>query len=423
MQRSFASQSPIPVVVAQHVEESTILRRTRAVLVRASHVKLKHLSRWDERIAAHLDGVAVAGEFGWKLCEAGLENSGVGEVFVAAVRAIQDKNSQRLDRLIVLVEAIPQSESGLSSAFGWVSSQSLKGMINLLLSADNLFRRRVGIIACALHRVDPGSALGAAIKDKDSALRARAIRAAGELGRLDLLPICQQYIRGDDSSLRFWAAWSATLLGDRREAVEALKVFIPIQGVFRERTLRLALKVVEPKNAHGLLKELAQDPANQRELIRGTGIAGDPFYILWLIKQMSNPQIACLAGEAFSFITGLDLAYQKLEQEPPADFEPGPNDDPNDDNVAMDEDDGLPWPDPVKIQAWWSANSHRFQSGVCYFMGEPVTRAHCIRVLKEGYQRQRIAAAEYLCLLNPGTPLFNTSAPAWRQKRLLEKME
>ena len=70
-----------------------------------------------------------------------------------------------------------------------------------------------------------------------------------------------------------------------------------------------------------------------------------------------------------------------------------------------------------------SANSHRFQSGVCYFMGEPVSRAHCIKVLKEGYQRQRIAAAEYLCLLNPGTPLFNTSAPAWRQKRLLEKME
>ena len=30
----------------------------------------------------------------------------------------------------------------------------------------------------------------------------------------------------------------------------------------------------------------------------------------------------------------------------------------------------------------------------------------------EGYQRRRIAAVEYLCLLNPGTPLFNTSAPA-----------
>jgi hypothetical protein len=55
-------------------------------------------------------------------------------------------------------------------------------------------------------------------------------------------------------------------------------------------------------------------------------------------------------------------------------------------------------------------------------MGKPPTWEHCLDVLKNGFQRQRIAAAEYLCLLRSGTPLFNTSAPAWRQKRLLDKM-
>ena len=40
-------------------------------------------------------------------------------------------------------------------------------------------------------------------------------------------------------------------------------------------------------------------------------------------------------------------------------------------------------------------------------------------MLREGFQRQRSAAALYLCLLQPGTPLFNTAAPAWRQQRLL----
>ena len=103
-------------------------------------------------------------------------------------------------------------------------------------------------------------------------------------------------------------------------------------------------------------------------------------------------------------------------------MELGPTDNPDDENVEMDPDDGLPWPDPEKIQKWWAANGQRFQPGVRYFMGEPPTREHCIDVLKNGYQRQRIAAAEYLCLLNPGTPLFNTAAPAWRQQRLLAKM-
>jgi hypothetical protein len=54
-------------VVQQHAEETAFLRNVRSVLVAAPHVKLLHLRRLDDRLAAHLDGLAVAGEFGWKL--------------------------------------------------------------------------------------------------------------------------------------------------------------------------------------------------------------------------------------------------------------------------------------------------------------------------------------------------------------------
>jgi len=74
------------------------------------------------------------------------------------------------------------------------------------------------------------------------------------------------------------------------------------------------------------------------------------------------------------------------------------------------------------IEKWWAANGGRFQPGTRYFIGAPVTREHCIGVLKNGYQRQRILAAHYLCLLEPGTPLFNTSAPPGGSKRGSRKM-
>jgi uncharacterized protein (TIGR02270 family) len=157
-------------------------------------------------------------------------------------------------------------------------------------------------------------------------------------------------------------------------------------------------------------------------LIQGSGIAGASTYVPWLVDHMSNDQTARIAGEAFSLITGTDLALLDLERKPPENFESGPNDDPEDPNVDMDPDDGLPWPDQQKIEKWWAANGSLFQNGQRYFMGAPVTREHCINVLKNGYQRQRILAAHYLCLLNPGTPLFNTSAPAWRQQKLLAQM-
>jgi hypothetical protein len=55
-------------------------------------------------------------------------------------------------------------------------------------------------------------------------------------------------------------------------------------------------------------------------------------------------------------------------------------------------------------------------------MVAPPSRAHCIGILKNGFQRQRIAAAYHVCLLNPGTPLFEWRAPAWRQQRELAGM-
>ena len=71
---------------------------------------------------------------------------------------------------------------------------------------------------------------------------------------------------------------------------------------------------------------------------------------------------------------------------PPEGVDFGPNDDPGDDNVAMDEDDSLPWPDVEKITAWWwQANGQRFASGTRYFMGEPPTTALCLGVLNTGH--------------------------------------
>ncbi len=72
-------------------------------------------------------------------------------------------------------------------------------------------------------------------------------------------------------------------------------------------------------------------------------------------------------------------------------------------------DDGLPWLDVARVQPWWDMNSHRFAEGARYFIGAPVTRKRCIDVLRNGYQRQRILAAHYLCLLESGTLLAQMS--------------
>ena len=143
-------------VVHQHTEDSAILRNMRSGLVAAGHVRIKHLARLDERICAHLDGLAVAGEGAWPFCDSALETPGIGQVFAAAVRPIEEKNTDRLNKLFALVESVPDALPGLTSAFGWVSAQFLQGTIKDLLSSHSPLRQRVGIACCAMHRIDPG---------------------------------------------------------------------------------------------------------------------------------------------------------------------------------------------------------------------------------------------------------------------------
>jgi uncharacterized protein (TIGR02270 family) len=418
-----SSIPPIHDVVSQHADEAAALRQQRARLVGCPDIALPLLGRHDERIAAHLDGLAVAGEYGSHLAMALLDSPGIGETFVAGVRTIEEKNAQQLNSLFDLAQSASEAESGLTSAFGWVSSYLLQGTVSHLLSSPAPCRRRVGIAACAMHRVDPLGSLDVALGDSNAALRGRALRTLGELGRRASLSLLLDALGDDDDGCRFRAAWSAVILGERTSALERLlRLGLAAGAPDRARAFRLALQAMDLRAVYGILQNLADEPSHVRWLIQGIGIAGDIAYVPWLIRHMTNAKTSRVAGEAFTLITGADLDKLQLYRAQPEEFESGPNENSDDPIGDMDPDEGLLWPDSQKAEHWWTENSARFQKGTRYFMGAPVTREHCIHVLKTGYQRQRILAAHYLCLLNPGTPLFNTSAPAWRQQRLLANM-
>ena len=78
-------------VVQQHVDDSAGLRTVRSVLVRAPHVTLRQLAALDQRLEAHLDGLAVAGEHAWQFCDEALASPTKGGVFTAGVRALEDR--------------------------------------------------------------------------------------------------------------------------------------------------------------------------------------------------------------------------------------------------------------------------------------------------------------------------------------------
>jgi uncharacterized protein (TIGR02270 family) len=408
----------IPPVVEQHAEELATLWTTRERVRLAGDVGLRQLARFDDRILAHQDGCMVAGDEGLRVLNAQLESVSSGRVFAAGVVALDSNHRETMTRCLGLAEAALDARRGMSSALGWVSSDRLRGVVKDMLTAQSAILRAVGLTACRLHGVKPGAPLFAGLNDESTDVRAEAFRAAGVLGQEDLASSLAAVV-DDDPVCRFWSAWSAVLLGDRSRALNTLTKIALAAGDNRRRAFILLCQAMGAGAAHELLTDLAADPAQKRWVIEGTGLVGDPRYVPWLITFMADDKIARLAGEAFTLIAGADLALLDLERAQPDNFEAGPTDDPDDAIVAMDTDEGLPWPAQAKVHAWWAAHGGGFQSGVRYFMGAPQTRNHCIEVLKSGGQRQRMLAAQHLCLLDPGSGVFNTNAPGWRQRRLL----
>ena len=412
----------LPLVVMQHQDMTSSLHRQRTVMLGAPQAHLHDLARLDERLSAHADGLAIAGAAATPVCEAALSSPSPGEVFTATVHALMQRDGAFIARLLSLVEAVPEARTGLDDAFGWVPASQLRGITKALLDSHVPSHRASGLRACRHHGVDPAGLLDMATTDVDAGLRATAWDTAGALGRTDLLPAALRALSDPDEPVRFEAARAALWFGDRHQAPAALHALARAPGPWREAALSCWAKVAATADVHALFKVLSAEPAAQRLLVRGAGLCGDPFYVPWLIRQMGVPALARPAGESFTAITGADLAALDLHGTTPEGFQAGPDDDPANPGVALDDDEDLPWPQAERVAAWWSENAARFTAGTPHLAGRPLTPRHALDVLRDGSQRHRQHAAEHLTLLQPGTPLFNTSAPAWRQQRLAAEL-
>lgn len=413
------SSRSLPYVVEEHASEAAFHWLLRNAAVSQPHFALRHVAHLDGMLDAQLDGLREAGEAGWEACRDQLSTDEPGEVFAAAVLAFESNDPARIG--IVMEKAV--GEAGLSAAIvsslGWLTFEQARPHVSRLLREQSPSLRRAGLGGALAHRATLGPALAEAIADGDPRLSARALRGIGELGRLDLLPLAEHYLQAENPHVRSCAAWSATVLSTQAEALGALAAIAQSKSPHREWALETAMRRAEPSAAKNWCRNLAKEADTVRLAVRGAGAAGDPSEVPWLIEQMKLPALARAAGESFTTITGVDIAYEDLEGERPEDFESGPTEDPADEDVEMDPDENLPWPDPELIQKWWQSNRHSYKPGTRYLHGQAITVDWCKQVLRIGRQRQRAAAALELAMRQPATPLFEVRAPGFRQKQLL----
>ncbi len=196
----------IPIIIEQHAEDAAFNWLLRDADVSDLHYSLDDLAKLDNRVEAHIDGLRIAGDEGWEICRDTLSWEEEGEVFVAAVLAFESGDNDRIQSVLEVVCESQEVYRGIVFALGWLSYQQAESHIQNLLNEQSPILRCIGIAASAIHRQDPGQLLYDALIDTDLLLKARALKAVGEIGRKDLILSVKRELQAEDERCRFYAA-------------------------------------------------------------------------------------------------------------------------------------------------------------------------------------------------------------------------
>ena len=406
----------IPEILSRHAEEAAFLWLLRDRAVARPQYTLETLAELDQRVEAHLDGLRVAGDAGARRShDQFLEFPEPGEVFAAALLAFEAASTDNIQILLEAAEANPSLVRAIVSAVGWLTEDAAAVALPLLDAWGTPTALRIGLAGAAVRR---GPILARVLDAgiRDPACRARAIKAVGEMGDIGRLAAVRDHLSDRDLEVRFAAAWTVARLSGDPRAINELQTIAMTESRYRHRAAELVVRQLDPAAARQWIEMLQQIPGCERVAIQAAGAHGDPAFIPGLLDQMTVMQLARLAGEAFEMITGARLGDDKLDAPLPEGFEAAPTDDPDDALIDLDPDDGLHWLNPTAVREWWSVNRRRIPVGTRHLCGRPINDEHLSAVLRNGYQRQRAAAATELALHHKRAPMFEVRSPGWRQQ-------
>ena len=343
-----AKQPIVEPVVRAHVEQAAFLWMQRQELLAADPADPLALGRVTDRLTANLDGVSIAGVAAWPLILGQVEeNTGPGELFVAGVMAILQRDEVRISHVLRLSKERPDAEAGLRGALAWLAPKQTGYLVRIWIESTDPFLCRIATAAIADHRVDPKDRLDGLMRHADPGVRAEAYRLAGVTLRKDALGALRQALETEaDTVARAQAAMACAALGER-SATPVLRSAAVAGGSEGLAALRLAIGSASMAETRDWLGRLFTQDATAPLAVRGAGMLGDTSILAWLVRQMHDPALAVAAGQSLLELFPEAGTLDELFSADPRDFEA---------TFAARFGDDLPLlPVAARVEAWAAA--------------------------------------------------------------------
>lgn len=400
-------------ILEEHLEEADFLWQQRENALGDRAYDLDGLAELEERLLAHLDGLVLGGKEAWALLEPKLAGGEVGEVFAAAFVALESGDPERVE---LLQKTFGGAEGpildGIRHALRHTPSPEIEKIVRPLLDNEKGAVRAAVIDVISFRRLPLETRLlQAGLQEKDPLVASAAANAVGRLRLADLKNGIEGALESDAASVRLEAMRAGLLLKSEKALSRCRKAVQERVEEGGEAILLLGL-LGHPEDGPLLVNALGE-AALARNAVMSLGLLGRAATMEALIQCTADPKLARLSGEAIRTLTGVDLEKEKLVTPPEAKakMEDG------EDKLEADPDEGLPVPDPAKVDGWWRKNASRFDKKARYRKGQPYSPQKLIELLHTGTLQERHHAAMEWALIDPSLPLLEMHAFATRQRK------
>jgi len=411
--------APFQDLVEESFDEAAFLWRRWENELASLTRNLDEVWSWTEdRLHGALDGVRVGGTSAIELGKTALLGDEIDRITVGT--AVLGSSTEQPAIEIVAAALTEAKGDKLNAMLRGLellgSDQTLRAVATVLKSTNPMFSAAL----CRLkmfRRVAPGDEVAMAFTSKNPAAQVEAIRAA----RLVTSGAADEWIaaalQSEDAAVRYAGVESGVCLR-MTQAWDAATRFAGQRDLMAGPYLNL-LALFGAAAEHEVVFNALRIPGLQPAAIWALGHIGTVRAAEACIAGMQHEPLARACGEAYCWMTGADLARDRLAiDETPADA-PAFEDDDLEANLVPSPESLWPQPDPDAVRKHWLKLGADWGATVRHVRGKPATGDVLLEAIESGPMLRRPDLVLQLRVKTRGRYDVETRAFAPRQRQMM----
>jgi len=358
----------------------------------------KDIQRLEERLEAYVACFILSQKADDSLLPK-LNLSDWGAVYVAATVALSCEDDEAFALAVEGVKNQQQAEE-LRDALCKKSYSEIVDKLQHLIVHENPWVRVAGVevLKELKIRLKP-TLIRRLLEDKEAQVQEAILKLIGEHKLEVYAQEINLFLEHENEAIKYAATYAGCML-QIPKAYQTLQTFCFSQNPYLRKALVLLYAVVKEDKIYSVLQNVAKQMLSPRIKAYNLAVAGYPEAIPILIKEMEKMDHALYCGEAFSFITGVNLVEADLERADKINEEEelvlrksGKTDE-----WTQSYEEDLPLPDVELVKAWWQNHQQSFTQGTRYLVGKIYTKENLEYIKETGNQSQQEVARLILLL-------------------------